>query len=190
MARPRWTRRAGAGCGKGGSLTEPWNEPWSGSRSGPLGGSWFGRRRIRRDGCRVRRGRRQRCGRRGGSDRIAPGGEGGGAVGEPAAGGDAAASSNSGEAPCGHGRLEAHGSLHAGFDASCDENPFEAAVAERAASASSVYSPASREAKRKAPFFAVVVRSSAPVAWLRRTMETPASGAECRSVRRPAREPD
>ena len=36
-------------------------------------------------------------------------------------------------------------------------------MTELGASASSVYSPASSEAKRKAPFFAVVVRASAPV---------------------------
>jgi hypothetical protein len=56
-------------------------------------------------------------------------------------------------------------------------------------SAFSVYTPGSRPVNRKAPFFAVVERHSAPVAWLRSTTVTPSSGFECRSVSLPLSAP-
>jgi hypothetical protein len=55
--------------------------------------------------------------------------------------------------------------------------------------ASMVYVPASSAVNRYSPFLVVVVRISAPVAWFRRTTVAPASGAECRSVSLPVREP-
>ncbi len=57
-------------------------------------------------------------------------------------------------------------------------------------SASSVYSPASNNANRKPPFLPVTARTSAPVARLCNITDTRASGAECKSVSRPASEPD
>ena len=56
-------------------------------------------------------------------------------------------------------------------------------------SASIVYSPDSRLAKRKAPPLAVVARASTPEARLRKMTVAPGSGVEFRSVSLPAREP-